>query len=85
MILQFPNVETLRLAMTSGIISLDNLLAPTAWQAAADGQYYLNYSGKLLKKLRDDLSRLNVLTSKQHPTDSAMTPAVNWLAASVKG
>ncbi len=80
MILQFPNVETLRMAMTSGIISPDNLLAPTAWQVGADGQYYLNYSGKLLKKLRDDLSRLNVLTSKQHPTDSAMTPAANWLA-----
>lgn len=80
MILQFPNVETLRLAMTSGIISPDNLLAPTAYHVAADGQYYLNYSGKLLKKLRDDLSRLNVLASKQHPTDSAMTPAANWLA-----
>jgi len=80
MILQFPNVETLRLAMTSGIISPDNLLAATAWQAGADGQFYLNYSGKLLKKLRDELSRLNVLTSKLHPTDSAMTPAANWFA-----
>ena len=80
MILQFPNEQTLRLAMTSGIISPDNLLAPTTWQVDADGLYSLEYSGKLLKKLRDELDRLNVIASKQQPNDSVMTPAANWFA-----
>ena len=69
MILLFPDLDTLRLALTSGTVPTDVTLAPAAVSFDAAGRPYVEPSITLSKTTAKILDRLGVKGSKRHATD----------------
>src|SRR5262245_51731033 len=70
MILLFPNLDTLRLALTSGIVPTDVTLAPAAVRFDEQGKIYLDSTAALSKTAVKNLDKIGVKGSKRHATDS---------------
>lgn len=70
MILLFPDLDTLRLAVTTGIVPADVALVPAAVSTDADGRVFVETDAKLPKKARDDLDRLKVVGTRRHAGDT---------------
>src|SRR5262245_54900158 len=70
MILLFPNLDTLRLALTSSIVPPDVTLAPAAVTFDDQGKIYLESSANLTKTVTKNLDRIGVKGSKRHATDT---------------
>ena len=73
MILQFPDTDTFRLAVTTGIVPADVVLAPARVSAAADGRLYVETDAKLTRKAADDLKRLTVVPAHRTTIRSSAT------------
>ncbi|MCI0699761.1 MAG: hypothetical protein L0241_01575 [Planctomycetia bacterium] len=69
MILLFPDLDTLRLALTSGTIPTDVSLAPAAVSVDADGKIYVEPTANLTKTATKNLDRIGVKGSKKHAGD----------------
>ena len=70
MILLFPDLDALRLALTSGIVAADVTLAPAAVSFDDQGKVYLEPTANLSKAATKNLDRLGVKGSKRHATDA---------------
>src|SRR5262245_55157059 len=70
MILLFPNLDTLRLALTSSIVPPDATLAPAAVTFDDQGKIYLESTASLSRAVTKNLDRIGVKGSKRHATDS---------------
>jgi hypothetical protein len=70
MILLFPNLDTLRLALTSSIVPTDVTLAPAAVTFDDQGKIYLESTANLTKTVTKNLDRIGVKGSKRHATDT---------------
>ncbi len=66
MILFFPDPDTVRLALTSGLVPADVTLAPAAVSADAQGRLYVEPKASLSKATTKVLDRLGVKGSKRH-------------------
>lgn len=77
MILCFPNLDTLRLVLTGGIVPTEIALAPTQFHANDDGTLFLETEGKISKKIAAELTKLNVRGSKTIPGKTRSI--VSWL------
>jgi hypothetical protein len=66
MILLFPDPDTVRLALTSGLVPADVTLAPTAVSTDDQGRLYVEPSVSLSKATTKVLDRLGVKGSKRH-------------------
>lgn len=77
MILLFPNLDTFRLAVTSGTVPPDVTLTPAAVSRDADGRIFVETTAKLAKKAETELKRLKVLGSKRH--GGPAEPVASWL------
>jgi hypothetical protein len=69
MILLFPNLDTLRLALTSSIVPTDVTLAPAAVSFDDRGNIYVESQANLTKTATKNLDRIGVKGSKRHATD----------------
>src|SRR5829696_1694768 len=69
MILLFPNLDTLRLALTSSIVPTDVTLAPAAVSFDDRGSIYVESQASLTKTVTKNLDRIGVKGSKRHATD----------------
>ena len=70
MILLFPNLDTLRLALTSSIVPTDVTLAPAAVTFDDQGKIYLESTANLARTVTKNLDRIGVKGSKRHATDA---------------
>src|SRR4051794_20548158 len=70
MILVFPDLDTFRLAVTTGIVPAGVTMSPAAVSDDADGRLFVETDAKLPKKVRDDLDRLRGAGARRHPTDA---------------
>lgn len=70
MILLFPNLDTLRLALSSRIVPEDVTLAPAAVTFDDQGKIYLESTATLNKTVTKNLDKIGVKGSKRHATDS---------------
>ncbi len=70
MILLFPNLDTLRLALTSSIVPTDVTLAPAAVTFDDQGKIYLESTANLTRAVTKNLDRIGVKGSKRHATES---------------
>jgi hypothetical protein len=70
MILLFPNLDTLRLALTSSIVPTDVTLAPAAVSFDAQGKIYLESTAALNRTVTKNLDKIGVKGSKRHATDT---------------
>ncbi len=70
MILLFPDLDTLRLALTSAIVPADVTLAPAAVSFDAEGKIYVEPTESLTKTVTKNLDRIGVKGSKRHASDS---------------
>src|SRR5262245_41469682 len=70
MILLFPNLDTLRLAVTSSIVPTDVTLAPAAVTFDDQGKVYLEATATLSKTAIKNLDKIGVKGSKRHATDA---------------
>jgi hypothetical protein len=77
MILLFPNLDTFRLALTGGIVPPDVALSPAAVSHDDAGRVFVETTGKLTKKAKDDLDKLKVLGSKRHGGE--VEQVASWL------
>jgi hypothetical protein len=66
MILLFPDPDTVRLALTSGLVPADVTLAPAAVSTDAHGRLYVEPKAGLSKTTAKVLDRLGVKGSKRH-------------------
>ena len=69
MILLFPDLDTLRLALTSSIVPADVTLAPAAVSVDAQGKVYVEPTVNLTKSVTKSLDRIGVKGSKRHGSD----------------
>ncbi|MCZ2343163.1 MAG: hypothetical protein LC104_15425 [Bacteroidales bacterium] len=69
MILIFPDVDTFRLVLTSGLLPADVIAAPAEISTDAKGRLFVDTPAKLTKKAVADLTRLGVTGSKQHAAE----------------
>ncbi len=69
MILLFPDLDTLRLSLTSGIVPADVSLAPAAVSTDDQGTVYLEPTVNLPKAAETNLARIGVKGSKKHAGD----------------
>ncbi len=69
MILLFPNLETLQLALTSSIVPLEITLAPAAVTFDDHGKIFLEPTASLTKTVTKNLDRIGVKGSKRHAHD----------------
>ncbi len=69
MILLFPDLDTLRLALTSGIVPADVTLAPAVASFDDKGQIFVEPSASITKTVAKNLDRIGVKGSKRHATD----------------
>jgi hypothetical protein len=69
MILLFPDLDALRLALTSGIVPAEVTLAPAAVTFDDQGKIYLEPTVNLSKAAAKNLDRIGVKGSKRHATD----------------
>ncbi|WP_439625137.1 hypothetical protein [Gemmata sp.] len=70
MILLFPNLDTLRLALTSSVVPVDVTLAPAAVTFDDQGKIYLEPAAALNKAVTKNLDKIGVKGSKRHATDA---------------
>lgn len=70
MILLFPNLDTLRLALTSTIVPTEITLAPAKVTFDDLGKIYLETDVDLSRTVIKNLDRIGVKGSKRHATDS---------------
>lgn len=70
MILLFPDLDTLRLAMTSTFVPTQVTLAPAAVTRDDQGRIYVESSVSLPESVTRSLKRIGVKGSKRHATDS---------------
>jgi hypothetical protein len=71
MILLFPNIDTLRLALTSTIVPTEITLAPAAVTFDEQGKIYLESTASLSRTTTKNLDRIGVKGSKRHASDHA--------------
>ncbi len=78
MILQFPDLDTFRLALTSGVVPSSVSLAPVKVAFTADGPFSLQPDTNLTRSAAQQVRKLGVTTLKKHLTS---TPEAydNWL------
>src|SRR5262245_10731196 len=69
MILLFPNLDTLRLALTSSIVPHEVTLAPAAVTFDDQGKIYLESEANLTRSVTKNLDRIGVKGSKRHASD----------------
>ncbi len=69
MILLFPDLDTLRVSLTSGIVPADVTLSPAAVSFDAEGKIYVEPTVNLSKAVTKNLDRLGVKGSKRHASD----------------
>lgn len=72
MILLFPDLDTVRLALTSGIVPADVTLAPAAVSFDDQGKIYVEPTAALTRTVTKNLDRLGVKGSKRHATDEPL-------------
>lgn len=77
MILNFPNLDTLRLALTGAIVPADIALAPARVSRDPAGRIFIETDGKLSKSCLSSLHQLRVLGSKSHPSQTETV--ASWL------
>jgi FtsH ternary system-associated peptide len=70
MILLFPNLDTLRLSLSSSIVPMDVTLAPAKVTYDDQGKIYLESDANLTRTVTKNLDRIGVKGSKRHATDS---------------
>src|SRR5215213_366561 len=70
MILLFPDTDTLRLAITSGVVPADVTLAPAAVSFDDQGKIYVEPTESLTKTVTKNLDRIGVKGSKRHASDN---------------
>ena len=70
MILLFPNLDTLRLALTSSIVPIELTLAPAAVTFDDQGKIYLESDANLTRTVTKNLDRIGVKGSKRHATEN---------------
>src|SRR5688572_21293727 len=78
MILLFPDLDTLRLCLTSSIVAQDITLAPAAATFDELGRIYVEPSLALSKTTMKHLDRLGVKGSKRHAAEDVL-PVSSWL------
>ena len=78
MILVFPDLDTLRLCLTSNMVAADVTLAPAAVTFDEQNRIYVEASVALSKTTMKHLDRLGVKGSKRHATE-AHEQVNNWL------
>lgn len=69
MILLFPDLDTVRLALTSGIVPADVTLAPAAVSFDDQGKVYVEPTANLTRTVTKNLDRIGVKGSKRHAAD----------------
>src|SRR5436190_23926735 len=69
MILLFPDLDTLRLALTGNVVPTDVTLAPAAVSFGDQGKIYVEPTVNLSKAVTKNLDRLGVKGSKRHASD----------------
>ena len=69
MILLFPDLDTVRLALTSGIVPADVTLAPAAVSFDDQGKIYVEPTANLTRTVTRNLDRIGVKGSKRHASD----------------
>ena len=69
MILLFPDLDTLRVSLTSGIVPADVTLAPAAVSFDDQGKIYVEPTTNLTKVVAKNLDRIGVKGSKRHASD----------------
>ncbi|MFM8271877.1 MAG: hypothetical protein ACKODX_06025, partial [Gemmata sp.] len=69
MILLFPDLDTIRLALTSGIVPADVTLAPAAVSFDTHGKVYVEPTANLTRGVTKNLDRIGVKGSKRHASD----------------
>lgn len=69
MILLFPDLDTLRLALTSGTVPAEVALAPAAVSFDDEGKVYVESAANITKTVAKALDRLGVKGSKRHAAD----------------
>jgi hypothetical protein len=70
MILLFPNHDTLRLALTSSIVTTDVTLKPAAVTFDSQGKIYLESTAPLSRTTIKNLDKIGVKGSKRHTTET---------------
>jgi len=70
MILLFPDLDTLRVALTSGIVPAEVSLAPAAVSFDDQGKVYVEPTANLTKTVAKNLDRIGVKGSKRHASDA---------------
>jgi hypothetical protein len=70
MILLFPNLDTLRLALSSSIVPAEVTLAPAAVTFDDQGKIYLETDAGLSRTVTKNLDRIGVKGSKRHAGDT---------------
>ncbi|HEY1191238.1 MAG TPA: hypothetical protein VGE74_26630 [Gemmata sp.] len=69
MILLFPDLDTVRLALTSGIVPAEVTLAPAAVSFDGQGKIYVEPTANLTRTVTKNLDRIGVKGSKRHASD----------------
>jgi hypothetical protein len=69
MILLFPDLDTLRVSLTSGIVPADVTLSPAAVSFDDQGKIYVEPTTNLTKAVAKNLDRIGVKGSKRHASD----------------
>lgn len=70
MILLFPNLDTLRLALSSSIVPPDITLAPASVTFDDQGKIYVESDASLTRTVTKNLDRIGVKGSKRHASDN---------------
>ena len=78
MILVFPDLDTLRLALTGNVVPTDVTLAPAAVSHGEQGWIYVEPTASLSRAVARSLDRLGVKGSKRHATDTPREVS-SWL------
>ncbi|HEY2784880.1 MAG TPA: hypothetical protein VGJ05_07890 [Fimbriiglobus sp.] len=66
MLLHFPDLDTLRLAITSGLVPAEVVARPSAFSTASDGTLVVDSPSKFLKKTLAELKKLGTADAKHH-------------------
>src|ERR1051326_1208454 len=79
MVFQFPDYETLRLAVTSGVVPPEVSLRVAVAGVDDAGRPWIEPSVKLPRGMTSDLAEFGVVAAKAAPGPGS--PLVNWLQA----
>ncbi|MFO0805976.1 MAG: hypothetical protein U0791_22960 [Gemmataceae bacterium] len=78
MILLFPDLDTLKLALSGGIVAPDVALAPAVLSIDTQGRLYVEPEGTLSRATGKNLDRIGVKGCKRHGSQ-AKEKVANWL------